>query len=96
LNVIAHFTEYLALAACLAMALNGPRRKLWQAALLAIAVASLYGVSDELHQLFVPGRESDPMDWLTDTLGACLGAVVAVWVAAARQVSRSRERDREV
>lgn len=42
----------------------------------AVALASLYGVTDELHQLFVPGRMCDPADWLTDTLGATLGACI--------------------
>ena len=36
-----------------------------------------YGITDELHQAFVPGRLCDPADWLTDTLGASLGATLA-------------------
>jgi len=41
----------------------------WAAALLG----SLYGVSDEVHQLFVPGRNSDWHDWLADTVGVLAG-----------------------
>lgn len=33
-------------------------------------IAFLYGVSDEIHQHFVPGRESDVFDALADALGA--------------------------
>lgn len=44
----------------------------WRAGLLGLAVASLYGVSDEWHQSFVPGRSSDVMDWVADTSGAAL------------------------
>ncbi len=44
---------------------------------LAVILASLYGVSDELHQSFVAGRSSDAGDWLADTTGALL-AVLAV------------------
>lgn len=47
-------------------------------ALVVIALASLYAVTDEFHQSFVPGRVCDPADWLTDTLGAALGASAAV------------------
>ncbi|MFR0868308.1 MAG: VanZ family protein [Adlercreutzia sp.] len=36
-------------------------------AFIAIACASLYGVSDEVHQLFVPERMCDPVDWMVDT-----------------------------
>lgn len=42
----------------------------------AVAAASLYGVTDEIHQLFVPGRFCDPADWLVDTLGALTGALI--------------------
>lgn len=36
----------------------------------AWAIASAYGVSDEVHQRFVPGRAADPADVLADALGA--------------------------
>ncbi|MGQ0694381.1 MAG: VanZ family protein [Nitrospiraceae bacterium] len=42
---------------------------------LAILLPSLYGVSDEVHQAFVPFRDSDWHDWLADTLGATIGTV---------------------
>lgn len=42
-----------------------------------IVFSSLYGVSDEWHQSFVPGRSSDVWDWLADTVGAGL-AVLAI------------------
>lgn len=45
------------------------------ALLLAIVIASGYGVSDEFHQYFVPLREADGWDVLADTVGASLGAV---------------------
>ena len=36
---------------------------------LAILIAILYGVSDELHQLFVPGRSASVYDIVVDTFG---------------------------
>lgn len=50
---------------------RGAKHALW----LAIVAATLYGASDELHQVFVPPREADPWDLTADTLGALLGAV---------------------
>lgn len=41
---------------------------------LAILCTSLYGISDEVHQSFVPFRESSWLDWLADTIGAGIGA----------------------
>ena len=46
-----------------------------RALLFAIVAASLYGVTDEAHQLFVPFRESSWQDWLADTIGAAIGAL---------------------
>ena len=40
--------------------------------LLSIAFCSLYGLSDEWHQSFVVGRDSDSADWLADTVGSAL------------------------
>ncbi|HET7910325.1 MAG TPA: VanZ family protein [Nitrospira sp.] len=45
------------------------------AAVLAIVWASLYGVSDEVHQAFVPLRTASWSDWLADTVGGVIGAV---------------------
>ncbi len=45
-----------------------------RALFLAIGAASLYGITDEVHQLFVPFREAGWQDWMADTVGATLGA----------------------
>jgi VanZ family protein len=49
-------------------------------AALAVVLAALYAVTDELHQHFVPGRLGSAWDVLIDTLGAALG-LAAVWAA---------------
>ena len=41
-------------------------------AFLTITFCSLYGISDEWHQSFVVGRQSDSADWIADTSGAIL------------------------
>lgn len=42
-------------------------------ALTALAIAATYGVLDEIHQHFVPGRMPDVLDVLADITGAALG-----------------------
>ncbi|MEZ0313237.1 MAG: VanZ family protein [Myxococcota bacterium] len=39
-----------------------------------IVATSLYGGFDEVHQMFVPGRSPDILDWVADTAGAALAA----------------------
>lgn len=39
---------------------------------VALCYCSIYGISDEWHQSFVPGRDADNMDWLADTIGAAI------------------------
>lgn len=46
------------------------------AALAAILATSLYGVVDELHQSFIPGRDAAFADWVADTIGASVALVV--------------------
>lgn len=52
--------------------------------LAAIALATLYGVTDELHQLFVPGRSADRFDVLADAVGATIGVAIG-WLASVAQ-----------
>jgi VanZ family protein len=69
-----HTTEYAGLALLLCRALRGEGLR-WTAALAAaVVLASAYGSTDELHQRFVPQRNSDVRDWAADTAGASLGA----------------------
>jgi len=45
-------------------------------AMTTIGFCSLYGLSDEWHQSYVPGRQSDAMDWLADSIGGGLAAMM--------------------
>jgi hypothetical protein len=56
----------------------------WKRALAAIVLATLYGMSDEFHQSFVPGRSSDILDVVADAIGATGGVGVVGLLAAGR------------
>jgi len=45
---------------------------------VALCLAVAYGLSDEYHQTFVPGRNGTPWDVAVDSLGA-LGAMLLEW-----------------
>lgn len=44
--------------------------------LLPTIIVSVYGIIDEIHQSFTPGRSSTISDWIADTLGALFGSFV--------------------
>lgn len=50
------------------------------AVIVAAFGCAVYGLSDEVHQLFVPSRHGDPLDLVADTTGALLGAWMWRWV----------------
>ena len=53
----------------------------------AILIVSVFGVTDELHQHFTPGRTMDVWDWVADTLGAVVATVMyAEWPAYRRML----------
>lgn len=84
---IAHFIAYGVLSAAIAL---WPGRSAWRERPLAvtlavIAIAALYGATDEFHQSFVPGRDMSAYDWLADLVGAVLGAGVSAIVWRARE-----------
>ena len=79
---VAHALQYAVLAALLLRGLAGAR---WRgvkvrAAALAVLLATLYGVTDEAHQWFVPGRTAEVTDLVADALGAAVAAgVICGW-----------------
>jgi VanZ family protein len=82
-----HSIGYAMLAGLLVRALAGGRLEgvTWKRSVAAIVLATLYGVSDEFHQLFVPGRSADPYDVLADSVGATLGTAIGWLLSAARR-----------
>lgn len=69
---LVHFAEFGLLCLLICWALSSVRigSKNIYKLILAIGITSLYGMSDEFHQLFTPNRSVDIFDWLADTAGA--------------------------
>jgi VanZ family protein len=45
-------------------------------ALFTIFIVSSYAALDELHQIFIPGRACDILDWSADTIGVLIGVAI--------------------
>ena len=74
----AHLTEYAIFALLLYGFPHGRHPGVWQArrAVMCIAIAAAYSLTDEFHQLFVPGRHGSLSDCGIDTIGATLAMLV--------------------
>ena len=88
----AHLTEYAVLALLLWRALASFRSRRdneadstapsgfpWRAAAIAFALATLYAITDEFHQTFVPSRQGQALDVFIDAFGAALG-LLGLWL----------------
>jgi VanZ family protein len=49
------------------------------------ALATAYGITDELHQLFVPTRSADWRDVVGDAVGGVIGGAIAVAILRKRR-----------
>ena len=77
---LAHATEYAVFAMLLCGAwMNGRRRKVC-AGFFAWGTAAVYAMTDEFHQLFVPGRSGQVKDVLLDSCGAAVGILILLLV----------------
>lgn len=73
-----HFIEYSIFALLLSRAIKNSFRSLTKLHLCIIVtlIASLYGASDEFHQVFVLGRYATFLDFAVDSLGGLIGGLL--------------------
>ena len=87
---VVHALLYVVLGALVARAIDGRRGGTLgvRAVVLAVLWSAAYGVSDEIHQHFVPPRQMEALDVLADAIGAALGVGA---YARARAAAEPRE-----
>lgn len=76
---VAHLLVFGVLGLLLALSLSPPVVATWWRVLLITALVMAYGVTDELHQYFVPGREASAWDIVADTVGGFLAGTFLLW-----------------
>ncbi len=89
-QVVGHLTEYGVLAVLLWWALRGVGVR--HPTAWALAVATLYGATDEFHQSWVPGRTMSGIDLMIDLAGASAALLVANLVDGRRLPGRAERR----
>lgn len=76
----AHMTEYAILGLLSFSCLAGYRKRDGRTFFLALGIAACYAVTDEVHQLYVPGRAGRFSDVCIDTAGAALGLFILYFI----------------
>ncbi|WP_353095829.1 VanZ family protein [Tissierella praeacuta] len=72
----AHFFTYLVLGILIMYILRLSKMNMVKCTILALIFCILYAISDEVHQLFVPGRGAQLKDVVIDTAGAMTGIIL--------------------
>jgi VanZ family protein len=85
LDKAGHFGIYGLLAASVVLAHRSGSRKNnpWRVCLATLAVCLVYGISDEFHQSFIPGRFVSGADVLADMAGAV--TVLSGWMISLKK-----------
>jgi len=78
LDKLLHLVAYAVLSAMFLRALKtlSIRDNLKWAVMLSIFLSTLYGITDELHQYFVPARSAELADVFADMTGSVIGAFI--------------------
>ena len=71
IDKVTHFSVY-GLLATLVVRLGHSARSAW----ISLLIISGYGLTDEWHQSFTPGRSVELADWLADTAGAAMAILL--------------------
>ena len=89
---VAHYSIYTSLgflSMCFALTCKGTYR---QKGISSLVFCILYSISDEIHQLFVPGRSGQLVDVYIDTLGALTGILFMYLVLRIyKKISKKQE-----
>lgn len=73
---VAHVTEYAILSLLVSRSVGIKKNSTIRERLVPAGISSLYALSDEFHQSFVPSRGATYTDVMWDTLGGFIGSAI--------------------
>jgi len=76
----AHLLAFFVLGFCITSALKRLLKNRWLVFWLSWGIATIYGVLDEVHQYFVPGRIFLVLDMVINATGALLGVSLSLFL----------------
>ena len=80
---IVHFFIFGILGLLLARSINNTVNPFWndRYILWSVLIGIVYGLVDEWHQMYIPGRYTSLSDWIADFLGVvCFVALYFYWI----------------
>ena len=80
----AHFTEYLILGMLVSNMIYYYDKK----AYIDIIICIIYAISDEIHQLFVPGRSYQTLDIIIDSIGSLVGIYLLILIKKRKKYNK--------
>lgn len=84
----AHFIAYLFLGVALIHAVRRSDVYGLRGYVIALFICIVYAISDEVHQLFVPGRSGELRDVFIDSAGAIMG--ISMFLGLSKMMRRNR------
>jgi VanZ family protein len=85
LDRVLHISEYAILALLTARAMIWQKDVHFTSLVIVLGLTEFYALSDEFHQLFVPGRNFQLMDLALDLLGGMIGLIIYDRIRAKRR-----------
>ncbi len=76
----AHFLSYFSMGFFCFLAINTYAVKIRRKFLLSTAICVIFSITDEIHQLFVPGRSGEVRDVLIDSSGILLATSILTFI----------------
>ncbi|MFA7343833.1 MAG: VanZ family protein [Terrimicrobiaceae bacterium] len=99
IDKIEHFLFFASGAMSFGAAIRATFPIRWSTLFLVVIVSfGMFGLADEIHQMFVTGRSGgDPFDWLADLTGTCCGLAFlrTFYAKRPRENPGAAEADRE-
>lgn len=83
----AHFFAYFVLGLLVMNALRPKQMNNFRSVLLTMVICIIYAISDEVHQLFIPGRSGEITDVIIDSIGSTVG--IGVYLLIAKFIMRN-------
>ena len=90
---IAHFSIYTLGGILILLHMNLYKISTKKKILLSFLIGAFYAITDEIHQLFIPGRSGEIRDVCIDSLGIITGIIIMILINVI--VSKIREKKKQ-